>query len=467
MSSSATEAIAEFVAATTLEDIDDATVDAASRVVTDTVGVMLAGLTSEVAPSLLKVLDDATRSGPANVVGLGVCATPEVAAMVNGTLGHALDFDDVIEMYPGHPSSIVVGALLASASPARLDGDVLLEAYIVGIEAGARIGKAIGDGHYARGFHATSTVGIFAAVVALAKLHGLSAHQTRQALGIAGSFASGLRCNFGTMTKPLHSGWAARSATVAVDLAGAGFTANDSVLDAQRGFFAAFGDEHSDASSVAGSLGRPYVFTSPGVGLKRYPCYNGVQRAIDAAREVVQANAIEVSSIDEITCLLPPGRLQAVLYDEPVTGLQGKFSYRYVVAAAIVDGSVGIESFTDAAVNRPEVRRLMKRTTVREDPRCAGKGDQGRTKRMGTGGFMSVVVRTVDGEEHSANVARALGSPDRPLSWDEVAMKFADCAKSAGFDDSETARAGSALRSLSEEPDVRAVICGLKREGTH
>jgi 2-methylcitrate dehydratase PrpD len=462
VSSHATESIAEFAVATSLSDISHKTRDAAGRVIMDTIGVMLAGLTSDVAPPLMALARRSACPGPPNVIGHDFAVPAELAAMINSTLGHALDYDDVIEMYPGHPSSIVIGALLASGRPAALSGPDLLEAYIVGVEAGARIGSGLGDGHYGRGFHATSTIGILAAVVALAVNRGLSRQETQWALGIAGSFASGLRGNFGTMTKPLHSGWAARGATVAVDLASLGFTANEDILDVGRGFFATLGDDRSTTAGIRASLGQPYVFDSPGVGLKRYPCYNGVHRAIDATREVVRAHSVSPDDVDAVTCRVPPGRLQAVLYHSPVTGLEAKFSYEYVIAAAILDGTVGIDSFTDAAVTRPEAVRLMKRVTVVEDAAVADDSGTERSRRMGTSGFMHVTVTMRSGEEYSADVARAHGAPERPLGWEDVEAKFADCARAAGVDFGEAARAARMLRQLQEVPDIRRVISTLR-----
>lgn len=458
----AAESIAQFAVATSLTDIGDETQDAAGRVIMDTIGVMLAGLTSDVAPPLLELARRSARRGPCNVIGHDLAVPAELAAMVNSTLGHALDYDDVIEMYPGHPSSIVIGALLASDEPATLSGADLLRAYIIGVEAGARIGSGLGDGHYGRGFHATSTVGILAAVVALAANGGLTKQQTQWALGIAGSFASGLRGNFGTMTKPLHSGWAARGATVAVDLASLGFTANDDILDVGRGFFATLGDDESTTAGISASLGQPYIFDSPGVGLKRYPCYNGVHRAIDAAREVVRDHPLDPDDVEAVRCLVPPGRLQAVLHHSPVTGLEAKFSYEYVIAAAILDGTVGINSFTDAAVTRPEAVRLMKRVTVEEDAAVADETGTERSRRMGTSGFMRVTIAMRSGERYSADVARAHGAPEQQLSWDDVEAKFTDCASAAGVDPGTTARAAAMIRQLPEVPDIRRVIRTLR-----
>jgi hypothetical protein len=329
---------------------------------------MLAGLTSDVAPPLLTLVRRSARPGPVNVVGLDICVPAELAAMVNGTLGHALDYDDVIELYPGHPSSVVIGALLASAGAGRAIGADLLTAFIVGVEAGARIGIGLGDGHYARGFHATATIGILAAV----------ARPWRKSAVLPKGAAAGAGHSRIVRQRAAGQFWHHdQAAAQRLGRAGrdCGGRSRQRRLHRERGHpgcrprvLATFGDHMSTTAGIKGSLGRPFVFDSPGVGMKRYPCYNGVHRATDAAREVVQANNVSPDDVAVITCRMPPGRLQAVLYHAPTTGLEAKFSYEYVLAATVLDGSVGIESFTEAAVSRPKAVRLMKRVVLVEDP---------------------------------------------------------------------------------------------------
>src|SRR5262249_30646200 len=152
------------------------------------------------------------------------------------------------------------------------------EAYVIGIEAGAKIGLGISNAHYRRGFHATGTLGIFSAVAALARLWKSSPDQTRIAFGIAASMASGLRSNFGTMTKPFHSGWAAHNAVVAFQLARAGMTAHPGTLEHEAGFVAAYGTDQSDMTRTLEGLASPWVFDKPGLALKKYPCIYALHR---------------------------------------------------------------------------------------------------------------------------------------------------------------------------------------------
>src|SRR5919109_958011 len=250
-----TAALAEFIHVKTLDDVPPEALDKAKKAIADTFAVMLAGAGSEVAPPLLRYVEQMGESGMSPILGSGRTTSPEMAALVNGTFGHALDFDDVLSMMPAHPSAVILPALIADLRAGTLSGRALLEAYVMGVEVGGKIGLAITVGHYHRGFHGTGTLAIFSALGALAKRYHLDVPTTRTAFGIAASMASGLQRNFGTMTKPLHAGWASRSALAAINLARSGFTAAPDVLEAPAGFFAAFGVEESEPGGALKQLG--------------------------------------------------------------------------------------------------------------------------------------------------------------------------------------------------------------------
>ena len=196
-----TEALAEFIQAKTLQDLPPDGLEKAKKAVADTFAVMLAGAGSEVAPPLLRYAERSGERGASPILGSGRTASPEMAALVNGTFGHALDFDDVLSMMPAHPSAVILPALCADLPAGKLSGRALLEAYVIGVEVGGKIGLAITVGHYHRGFHGTGTLGIFAALGALAKRYGLEAATTRTAFGIAASMACGLQRNFGITSR--------------------------------------------------------------------------------------------------------------------------------------------------------------------------------------------------------------------------------------------------------------------------
>ena len=352
---SATATIAEFIVNTRATDFPAGSNEKAIKVIADTYAVILAGVSSEVAAPLQRYLESARESGASPILGTGRTASPETAALINGTYGHALDYDDVLSMMPAHPSAVIVSALLASMNGKPVSGRDFIEAYIIGVEVGGKVGLGMTNEHYRRGFHATGTLALFSGLAALAKLHRLDAATIRQAMGIAGSMASGLRRNFGTMTKPLHSGLAARSALTAVRLAMAGFTAADDIMEAEAGFYSTYGTADSDPEITANGLGKPFVIISPGIAVKKFPCCYATHRAIDGVLTLRERLGFDASSIDKVICRMPPGGMHVLTYPRPLTGLEGKFSLPYAIAAGVLDGKFSIGSFTDEAVRRPQI----------------------------------------------------------------------------------------------------------------
>jgi 2-methylcitrate dehydratase PrpD len=453
-----TESIGRFVADTRASDFPPRAIDNAKKVIADTFACIIAGAGSETARPLACYVERSGTTGDRRVLGTRIRTSPELAAMVNGTFGHSLDFDDVLPMMPGHPSSIIVAAALASTGASPITGMQFLEAYVIGIEVGAKIGLGITNGHYNRGFHGTGTLGIFSAAAALSKLHGLGADRVRTVLGIASSMASGVRRNFGTMTKPLHTGWAARNAVAAVDLARCDFTAAPDVLEAKAGFFAAYGAERSDPEVPIDKLGRPYVIVDPGIGLKRYPCYNGAQRAMNALLRLREQLGFDAATIERVECRMPPGGMHVLIYEVATTGLEGKFCLPYQLAAGVLDGGYSLASFTDEAVVRPGIKALYSRITVKEDPRCAGDDPLIATRAAGERGFVEVEVHTKDGRSDVARASVPPGHPTQPLEWAEIRGKFMDCAGHGGVDTGRAGRAFEMLAHLERCSDLDAIV---------
>ena len=467
-----TEAVADFVVRSSLASVPDAVRTKAAKHVADTVAVMLAGTRGDLAGPLRDYVARSGAAGGSRIVGWGDRVTAEMAAFANGTLGHALDYDDANTAMRGHPSAIAVGALLAAPEVAGSSGADFLEAYITGVEVATKISKGMDMGpHNNPGWHITGTMGVFASAGALAKLNGLDRGQIRRALGIVGSMASGLQRNFGTMTKPLHSGWAARSGTAAVDLALSGWTANEEILDGPVSFSAAYAGGTSHPETIGESLGNPYVFAEPqfGMNLKLYPCCYGVHRSIEAIRSLTGGKPADPSTIRSVQCRVLPDGLRPLLYKRPKTGLEGKFSMEYAIAATIIDGTVGFSSFTDDAVSRPAVRELMERLDVAEDPRC-GVGEDGvtlpNTYGIGTRGYVEITIEKTDGTREVKRVYAPLGSAARELSWDDLEAKFNDCAAEAGVDPHTAHKAFNALADIESLADITETIATLQVTNT-
>ncbi len=457
-----TEIVASFVVNTPSSDIPEAAIDKAKKVIADTVGDILAGASSEVASVLLRQVAREAAAGSAPILATGLKTSPQVAALANGALGHALDYDDVLPLMPGHPSAIVVSALLSSLGPEGASGRSIVEAYIIGVEVGAKIGIGMGQGHYNRGWHATSTIGIFAALGALARLHRADVDTTRQAIGIACSMTSGVRRNFGTMTKPLHSGWAARNAVTAFQLASDGFTAAPDALEAKSGFFSTYGAENSSIERTIAQLGRPYAVADPGIILKLYPCCSALHRAGDGLLDLREEHGLTAENTESVLATVPPGGLRPLIYSRPETGLQGKFCMEYTLAAGILDGKLVLGTFTDEAVRRPEIQALLPRMRTVEDPRVCPDDPLGVSKSAGTRGWVEVQVVTKKGETFTRRVDYPRGAPEKELTWDQINQKFLECAAHGKVDSSRAVRALEILGGLEKCPNVTELLNPLQ-----
>ena len=453
-----TDILARFIGEKSLRDLPEGAVDRAKRVIADTFAVVLAGSAAEVSAPLLRYLERSREAGGSPILGTARTATPEVAALINGAFGHALDFDDVLSMMPAHPSAVILAALCASLDERTCSGAELLEAYALGIEIGGKIGLGITVGHYHRGFHGTGTLGIFSALAALARLHRLDVEATRVAFGIACSMASGLQRNFGTMTKPLHTGWAARSALAATQLAASGYTAAPDVLEAKAGFFAAYGVAESDPNVTAAQLGKPWVLVDPGIALKKFPCCHACHRGMDGLLELKRRHGFAAEDVASLRCRMPPGGMRVLTYPCPATGLEGKFSLEYALAAGTLDGGYALGTFTDEAVQRPAIKKLLGRVEATEDPRCRGDDPDFERRSPGSRGFVEVEVTLRNGVRDTVRIDRPPGHPSRELSWTEIEAKFNDCAAYARLPRNQAHQAFQLLGNLDGLDDVKPLL---------
>jgi 2-methylcitrate dehydratase PrpD len=459
----ATQTIVEFIHRSSVADFPEHAIEKSKKVIADTVAAILSGANSEVTEPLLAYLKISGESGDSPIIGTAERSSAEMAALINGSFGHALDFDDVLSMMPAHPSAIIVAALFADLARHPLSGKDLIEAHVIGVEVGGKIGLGITTGHYHRGFHGTGTLGIFCGVAALAKAWRLKPEVIQTAFGIAGSMASGLRRNFGTMTKPLHTGWAARSALAAVRLAMSGFSAAPDILEAKSGFFAAYGVAESKISTTIEGLGWPWVITDPGIALKKFACCYASHRGMDGILTLRDKHGFTAADVVRADCRMPPGGMQVLTYTQPKTGLEAKFSLQYPIAAGIVDGHYSLSSFTDEAVNRPAIQDMMKRVRAFEDPACRGDDPLFETRSSGSRGFVEVDVELKNGTRDTIRINKPPGHPSRELSWDDLDHKFRDCASQAGTDAKRAESAIALLKTLETQASVADLLKLLLR----
>jgi 2-methylcitrate dehydratase PrpD len=444
--------LAQFVAETPSAAIDPEARLQARRAMLDTLGVTLAGVPEDATTLVADMVREQGGTPEATVLGRDFRAPAPEAALVNGTAGHALDFDDVSMSMRGHPSVPLVPAIMALGEKLGSSGRDAVDSFVLGFEVQCKVGRLISGPHYALGWHPTSTFGTIGAAAACARLLHLDAERTQAALGIAASLASGARRNFGSMTKPLHAGWAARNGVVAADLAARGFTADAEALEAPDGWLnAASGGAEFDASAME-RMEDPWEIVTPGIGVKLYPCCYFTHLSIDAALQLRDLLGGAAGEVAEIHASVSPGTMMVLRKTLPESGLEGKFSLEYCIAAALHDGAVTLGSFTDDAVLRPEVRRLTEVVRITED---------GPPSRIPLGGSALITARLAGGREVASPRAEVpRGDPANPLAWDELAAKFRDCASDL-LAPGEISQAVALIEKLDDQQDLRDLAVTL------
>jgi 2-methylcitrate dehydratase PrpD len=433
--------IAAFVADSTPPA--DARARAAAAVM-DTIGVAIAGSIEPAAQIAREILGplDLVALGPCSIWGTTSPANALDAALANGTAAHALDYDDMCFVSLAHPSAPLVPAIIAAGEMAGASGRAVLEAYVVGFEIQARLGRLMNPRHYQRGWHCTSTLGALSAAAGAARLLGLDAAAIAHALAIAASSASGLKENFGTMVKPLHAGLAARDGVLAALLAKGGMTASANALDGAQGYLRAFDSEHDDLSTAVADLGSRWEILDTGITVKLYPSCAGTHPTLDAVLDLIadeRFTADDVQRIDvDVDAIVPT----ILIYARPTTALEAKFSLPFCVAAAVAFGSVGIDTFADARIRDPRVAALMSRVTMRVDEEI-GKGKPSLTEAR-------VRVTLTDGRVLVREAHGARGYPEKPASTAELESKFLSCARRA-VPDAEAQRILAMLRASADD----------------
>jgi 2-methylcitrate dehydratase PrpD len=445
-----TEQVAEFLVNTRFEQIPVEAIDVAKGAVIDCLGVAIAGSQTEIGRIVARWAKEMGGALVAGVIGGAFKTAPAIAARTNGTMAHALDYDDVTRN-TGHPTPPLLPTLLALGEMQRASGRELLEAYVVGFELESKLGNCMSRKHYAHGWHSTSIFGTMGAAAAAAKLLKLDVWQTQMALGLAASEAGGLRQNFGTMTKPYHAGLAASNGVIAATLARQGFTSAPDILEGEFGFLRVFGmPGEYDERKINETLGNPWNLVAHGIGLKPYPCCRNAHRPLDAMLALVQTQKFSPDDVERIECEISAHVTKVMTYPKAHTGLEGKFSLPYCLAVAVCDQRVGIRQFADTRVNDPQVQALSSRVHI-VHPYDKTEWD--------TDELLPCIVRVClkDGRvlEQSADAPR--GDPGNPLTWAQIAGKYRDCAREL-LSEGDAEHTLDLLHRLEELPNLVEVM---------
>jgi 2-methylcitrate dehydratase PrpD len=353
-----------------------------------------------------------------------------MAARVLGTAGHAHDWDDSqVSIDPAHVYGLLThptipplsSALVMAQKLGSIDGKTFMLAFLTGFEVECKISEWMLPQHYLRGFHSSGTVGTFGAFAAAAKLLGLKGEQLRSGFGIAASFAAGIRCNFGTMTKPLHVGRAAENGVTAALLAARGFTADPDALDGPWGYFAVQGGGVS-AQKIAQGFGKTWTIVEPGVSIKPYPCGVLTHPTIDLMLKLVSENNVNPDEIETVKVHAGSNILNPIRYPIAANHLQAKFSLPAALAMIALARKAGKTEFSDAFVAAAPMQAMQKRITTELDPEIEKMGfDKMRSR---------IAIKLTNGKiiEGWAD-ERYRGGPDNPLSDAELEAKARSCCE--------------------------------------
>jgi 2-methylcitrate dehydratase PrpD len=452
-SKSAAAISASWLAGLAYDDIPAAVVADAKLRFLDIIGVSLA---ASAAPAGAIARRTALRLGAgqeAQILGFGDRVPAASAAMANGTMAHALDFDDTHNESVIHVSAPVVSAALAAGQLAKASGKAVLAAAIGGAEITCRIGCVTPSAFHKRGFHPTGVIGTFGSALISGKLLGLDAVQLQNAMGIAGSQASGILEFFsdGSFAKQLHPGWAAHSGIIASYLASEGFTGPATVLEGRYGLFAThLGPGSYSMDRVVQKLGTEWICIK--TSFKPYPCGHVVHPFLDAILSLYKDEGLRADDVVRITCpiaewMLPimcePREVKLV----PETDYHAKFSFPYTVAAALHFGRLGVEAFTDEAIRNQDILALARRVFNEVDPTAP---DPSRFKGW-------VIVETKSGKKLERVVENNWGSESNPLSATDVRQKFRDNARLV-LDDKKVDQVLSMTDRLEDVRDINDVV---------
>lgn len=445
MNAGLTAAYARFAADPHLESVPAEASELIRSGFVDLTATMIAGRSEPVVAILSRHIRERTGAKEASLLLTRERASSQDAALLNGTAGHAHDYDDVA--LSGHPSTVLVPAILAEGERLSASGIDAIRAYLIGYEVWADLAARERDPYHEKGWHPTAVLGVVGAAAAVAHIAHLNAARAQNALGLAASMAAGLVANFGSMAKPFHAGRAAASEIEAARLAAAGMTSAPDAIEHRTGLLAALSPRGNVDRETPPALGRELRLLKSRLCIKKYPICYATHRVIDATLDLTAKYSIDPDQVRAVTATV--GRTQASMLrnHRPQTGLEAKFSLEFAAAAPLVARRVGLGELQDDFVRQPRVQQLLERVSVHTtDTRCAADPLFAEADR--------VVIELRDGRKlDSGDVRFPRGHAELPLREEDLARKFFDCVRGAEGLDAE--RLYLRLRALDAVADLR------------
>jgi 2-methylcitrate dehydratase PrpD len=413
------ETIAEFVVGFDASTLPPLAAERVRLAFIDTLAVMLAGSREEGTGIVCEMVQQEGATPKVSVIGRSFRTSPQLAALANGVAAHIMDYD--FSSLLGQPTSPIIPALLPLAESIGATPAEVTAAFIVGFEVCQKLARTAPEQTLAGGWHAVSTIGTMGAAMACARLLKVPRERIADVLGIAASLSGGLAANFGTMTKPLHSGSSARNAILAATLGRSGFTANATALEHPvSGYFHAFDRGIKVSFEPIAELGRRYDIVERGFRPKRYPCGGLGHTAIDATLDL--RDEIKVGDIAAIKAGITRYAASRIGSAYPTSIESAKFSMPYVAAYTALYGAPMLNAFTEEAIHDEAVKVLARKVSVAIDPEFADVMEESPSR---------VTVALADGRSVERVRYYASGTPQAPLTKEQVEEKFFSCAERA------------------------------------
>jgi 2-methylcitrate dehydratase PrpD len=444
---SPTADLSEFIKSLSYFSTPPAVIKHAKLCILDTIGCGLFGSTLPWTKILIDELNELDSNRQAPIWGTGHMYSMTNAALVNGTMVHGFELDDLHSRGIIHPGSVTVPPTMALAiNRGKISGKKFIEAIVAGYEVGVRVGMLVGTSHLLRGFHPTGTCGTFASAAATGKLLDLSNDELMNALGIAGAQSAGLMAaQYSSMVKRMHAGKAAQSGLFATLLAKKGFTGAKDILEAEYGGFGTSMSDRMDLDSSLEGLGYSYELIN--VGFKPHACCGSNHTTIDALRDINQEEKIEPDMVENIEIRTTRAtKLHVGWPYSPDSVTSAQMNLYYCAAIYVLDGEAFIDQFTDDKISDPRVLNFLPKITIKEDPNLNAGGSEKRH---------SVLVRVLlnDGRKFERKIDYPLGSPNNPMALGDLVGKFRKLARKV-LQDPKTDRLIEKILNLDEAEDV-------------
>ena len=445
-----TKALAEFASNLNFKDISNQAVNTAKVSICDFIACAIAGRDVDASVKVKEYILEQGGAQDCSIPAQGFRTNAQFSALLCGTMGHALDFDDGNSVMRIHPGVAITPVIWALGDKYNISGECAIEAYLAGFEVGAYISLFTMSPSIIGPWHPTKQLGVMCAAVSAAKIMDLTVPQIRAALGIAASMSGGLKQNYGTMTKPLHPGLSARDGIIAATLAKKGFSADINIIEAEFGFGNTFrAGETMSEEAVLDLLNKNIsdgiFFADKGNGIKQSPACGSTHKAMNVIIDLANREDIKPEDVESIIVEGEDYILSDLFAHEPKTPLEAKFSMEFVAAVAISKRKVGLSEFTEEMIK--EMEPLMKKVSSRVVSLTKVFADHSQT----------VHIKLVDGRTLTNSSTNLSSIAKRPLPWDELLQKYSDCTSSY-LSKQDAIKSGELLRNIENMTEFRTLV---------